>query len=279
MQKRKMKFWKLLLAAPLVTMFIGCDKVDEPDRFIEVEAVKAKRTVLLEEFTGQRCVNCPDAHAIINTLREQYGESFIPVSIHGGPKVFLISYAEGQEAPKIGLKDPDGDGDYYASYHGVTSSLPIGVINRTSGLVNYNQWAGILATELEKETNVDIEVSASLSEDGSKINVSTTLKPTANITGHLQLWVLESGIVAQQIVGNTMDMTYVHNHVYRANVNGREGEAVTLKENIYSSFTNTADVRSYWNPNNLSIVAFVYNSEGVLQAAECEVATGAESQE
>ena len=65
-------------------LFGSCDEVDEADRYIEVEQIVPKRTVLLEEFTGQWCMNCPSAHAIVNSLKEQYGESFISVSIHAG---------------------------------------------------------------------------------------------------------------------------------------------------------------------------------------------------
>jgi hypothetical protein len=66
-------------------------------------------------------------------------------------------------------------------------------------------------------------------------------------------------------------MEYVHDHVYRANVNGLDGEAVTLSDNVFANFEHSISVKSLWNPANLSVVAFVYNDSGVLQAAETEV--------
>lgn len=48
--------------------------VDSNDRFVELDEIKAERTVLLMDFTGQRCVNCPEAHEIMEDLVNQYGE-------------------------------------------------------------------------------------------------------------------------------------------------------------------------------------------------------------
>ena len=65
--------------------FTACDEVGENDRYILGEAIKVERGVLLEDFTGQNCINCPEAHKVIEQLEEQYGEDkFIAVSIHCG---------------------------------------------------------------------------------------------------------------------------------------------------------------------------------------------------
>ena len=50
------------------------------------------------------------------------------------------------------------------------------------------------------------------------------------------------------------------------------GEDVAIKENIAMSFNRQIAVKDNWNPENLSVVAFVYNDkDGVYQAAECKV--------
>ena len=55
------KIFPLIVAS--VAMFLSsCANVDEGDRYIKVESSDAKRAVLVEEFTGQKCINCPEAH-------------------------------------------------------------------------------------------------------------------------------------------------------------------------------------------------------------------------
>lgn len=73
-----------ICAAALSLM--ACSNIDEDDRFIEVEPVEVAKRVLIEDFTGQRCVNCPNASEMIESLQEQYGaENVIAVGIHSGP--------------------------------------------------------------------------------------------------------------------------------------------------------------------------------------------------
>ena len=68
----------------------ACDNVDEGERFegpLDLEEVLAKseKNVLIEDFTGQRCTNCPNAAQKIHEFQEQYGKDrVIAVAIHGG---------------------------------------------------------------------------------------------------------------------------------------------------------------------------------------------------
>ena len=74
----------VLLTGLMAVLLSGCDPVAEDDRYIEVERTLGGRVVLLEEFTGQNCSNCPTAHRTIEALQEQYGASLVSVSIHAG---------------------------------------------------------------------------------------------------------------------------------------------------------------------------------------------------
>lgn len=73
----------LLAAAVLLA---GCDPVASDDRFIEVPAATVQRNVLIEDFTGQRCIFCPDASDAIAQLQARYSDDkLIAVAIHAGP--------------------------------------------------------------------------------------------------------------------------------------------------------------------------------------------------
>lgn len=44
--------------------------------------VQMPKKVLVEEFTGVKCSNCPDGHAVLKTLQDKYKEKMIPISVH-----------------------------------------------------------------------------------------------------------------------------------------------------------------------------------------------------
>ena len=252
-----MKIKKITILTIVAASLFACDTIDENERYVQLETIEAKRNVLLEEFTGQNCPNCPTAHETAAKLKELYREALITVSIHAGP----FAFAEGSKSFPT-FKTPEGD--TYADAWGITT-YPAGVINRTSGDTSYPDWATIVRDEIQKDAELDIELTASLNADKTEISITTELKPLNDIEGSLQLWITESNINAVQQNGGKLDANYNHHHVLRAAVNGQWGEAVTIPSNT----VHYIDVRDNWNIDNLSVVAFVYNNtDGVLQAAE-----------
>lgn len=262
---------KYILFLPLLSLlFASCDEVKPDERFIVVEQVVPKRAVLLEEFTGQRCRNCPAAHEIIAQLKAQYGDAFIPVSIHAGSTANAIPASSSTAVDDQGLKQDEGD--VYAQMWNI-SSYPNGVINRTSGVLDRYSWADVLIEEMQKDAPISFDLSAVYDEATNSITVSTTIEPVQTLSGNLQLWLVESNIISRQQNGSKINYEYEHNHVFRTSINGTQGEAVNLTANIFSSHKHTIALQQYWQPKNLSVVAFVYNSNGVLNAAEVAVST------
>ena len=100
-----MKLYCLLIFASAT--LLSCSHIDESDRLIEVPYAKISKAVLIEDFTGQRCVNCPNAALEIERLKQEYGkDNSVPVAIHSGP---LAVYSN---AKVTGLRTQIGD-DYY----------------------------------------------------------------------------------------------------------------------------------------------------------------------
>jgi hypothetical protein len=92
----------------------------------------------------------------------------------------------------------------------------------------------------------------------------------ATISGNLQLWVTEDNIIARQDSLNGIQIAdYRHNHILRAAVNGNQGEAVSVSGlEDQKEFHYTATLKPGWKPENLSIVAFVYNDDEVVQVTK-----------
>lgn len=260
-----MKINKFIIPFAAATLlFSACDSISPDDRYIEVEAVKPKRAVLLEEFTGQNCTNCPEGHKFVAQLREQYGSSFIPVSIHASN----LSIAVGSNPALNGLATADGE-TYYKNAG--SPVLPTGVVDRRTQALGRDEWANSVRQEMEREAPAALEVSADLADDSKSLSVTVNIKPTADINGFLQVWLVESNIVAFQLNGGQYQFDYVHNHVFRAAVNGTNGESFTASKNVFDEKSYTYTLDDSWKPENMAVVAFIYDSTGILQATEAEV--------
>lgn len=240
------------------TLFVACENISESERFLDVEGVSAQRVVLLEDYTGQACVNCPEAHKEATTLHEEYHENLIVVAMHAGAQAI---------AAPAGLKQSEGD--EYADYYGV-KTYPIGMVNRRGGLKDYPSWGAAVYEEIQRESQLNITVEASVVE--GKLNVKTNLLALEALSGKLQLWVIEDSIIAPQVSLSGPQPQYVHNHVFRDAINETWGEDVAFELGEQKSVEyNNFELNTTWKPENLSVVAFVYNNDGVLQATKCKV--------
>ena len=261
---------KIYLFSLICLFFAACDHIDENDQLIYVEPETVKRCVLLEDFTGQKCVNCPRGTEVIEQMQEAYGEGIIAVGIHSGPLGFKGN------ATNIGLATDLGD-EYYN--HWQLEYQPVGLINR-HGAINYTDWMTKVREEMTKTSTIDISLEASLNGNQITINAKeTSLGGTYN--GKLQIWILEDSITATQTRHDPIDndnvtindKNYIHNHVLRDAVNGHWGEDLSLDANEPKKQTYSYEIpiNGKWNPSHLSIVAFVYNDNGVEQAIKAKV--------
>ena len=81
---KKIYFTIMILAGLVLS---SCDNVPVDERLTYVEPPEVGRAVLIEDYTGQYCVNCPRATEEIERLVKEYGDStVIAVAIHSGPQ-------------------------------------------------------------------------------------------------------------------------------------------------------------------------------------------------
>lgn len=268
---------RLLALVLLVLHAASCSHIADDERLIYVKPADVARRVLIEDFTGQRCINCPIATLEIEKLQEQYGpDNVIAVGIHSGPLGFKGS------ATLTGLATDLGDA-YYS--HWAISYQPSGMVNRT-GKQDYLQWSAQVRELIQQQAAADIGISCSYDDATRTARAAITVLATSGHTeGKLQVWAVEDSIVAMQLrynevdkptSGQLQDRNYVHNHVLRSAVNGTWGDDLSLAEGqtVGKDYTFTAD--STWRPEKLWVVAFVYNDQGVVQAARQRVVATAD---
>ena len=115
-------------------LFSACDKIEGPyvelnnsqtvvDDFPELDRSSVYRKILMEEFTGHLCVNCPVGHAKISELASLFGDTLVPICIHAGT---LANPAAGGLFI-YNFKTPEGD-KFFQDFE--VSEIPSAVVNR-----------------------------------------------------------------------------------------------------------------------------------------------------
>lgn len=157
------------------------------------------KRVVLEEFTGTTCVNCPLGILAIENLEKMYGDQFIPVSIHTYDGDALGSGLSG-----------------YSSYLGLTAA-PTGIINR-SGTISSPMWqnpatfgyefsngstlwADYVAQEMEVPADIDINASISIDLDNETFTIPVEIRSALNAKNqmlNLFMTVVEDGVSSYQ---------------------------------------------------------------------------------
>lgn len=242
-------------------LLAACSHIDEDDRLIYVEPTEAQRVVLVEDFTGQKCKNCPDATDVLNDVLKTYGEeNVIPVAIHCGP--YGINSGLVTETGKT----------YWSAFFGDTQGQPVAKINRGAANAYLRSWAKAIAEEMTRPTEVCLRVSSAYDADTRQMTLTTTLLGKVGEEQKLQLWLTEDGIVAPQTLSDgSVNREYVHNHVLRQALNGDWGETFTFGEDeVKMEHQITLDEK--YVVENCHIVAFTYTEgKGVTQAAKAKV--------
>lgn len=264
-----MKIKNLFLGVATAAMAMAaasCSNIDEEDRLIYVKPAEVGRAILIEDFTGQRCINCPTGTEIINGIVDTYGEdNVIAVGIHSGPLGFAGN------AKTVGLMTDTGN-EYYTRWDKENKmGQPWVIFNRkTSPDSHYNNWAAMVGTIISEKANLSVKIANAY--DAATRTLTTTVGAdgvNGTVNGKLQVWIVEDGVKALQMMPDgKSNKEYIHNHVFRAAVNGTWGEDVTVKEGETTTMKYSYKLPEAWNADNIAVVAFVYNDNGVENVAK-----------
>lgn len=276
------------IATTLLTgFFTACNVIDENDRYIKVTTPEppttAVKRVLIEEFTGRKCPNCPTGAQTIADIQAYYEGRVVAVAIHAG----MYAMPTGTAFRDLDLRTDAGN-TYNETY--APQGYPAAMINRNTydGVVAStirDKWMTSVISELAGEPVMEIIPTCSYDETTRTATITTTIEALQNMPEglNLQIYLTESGIVAAQMNGNELINDYVHNHVLRSAVNGTWGESlVSLPQGETKSYTHTITLPVEWNADNCHIVAFACENSGnrvVLQCNECSVKQSNESEE
>lgn len=242
-----------------------------------VQPEDQKRQVLVEEFTGVRCINCPNGSLIIEDLRAVYGPQLVVVSIHSGQ--FSDPYPESQYDFRTAV------GDQLLNYLGQPFGYPSAVVNRKKFdgqfdlQLGSNEWAGYIAEELASPPRVLIDIRPDFDPSTRKAQIETTLFIVETISEpdvRISVVFTENNITDHQLTPSSSpdtDPDYQHKHVLRDMATPFDGiliaEPLTAGARITRSFDYT--LPDEWVAENVSVVVVVSLAgeiKDVLQAHE-----------
>ena len=278
--RSKIKFALGAASMALLSILPSCD-IDKNDRYIEMPTPEMKRTVLLMDFTGQACVNCPQAHDVMEELVKQYGDTaLITVSIHAGGLAIPVEKTN-FERNQIGLMIKQGQeiNDAFG-----IDMWPMGVVDRindTGAAINADQWPTAVRKALEEEPGATLELRASYNPADSIISIEGRAFSTEARKAAMQFWIVEDSIVARQLSKGGMIPDYIHNNVLRDVVYPvKSGEPMELAKDVWKEVN--AQVKTKWTAQerwevrHLSVVAFASEGSKILNAKKVKVEVPAE---
>ncbi|NOQ27540.1 MAG: Omp28 family outer membrane lipoprotein, partial [Bacteroidales bacterium] len=266
----------ILFLGIIILAFLACDEIEEP--FIEyngqcgdVSLSIPIKQILIEEFTGHECGNCPEGVEMLETLKELYCDHVIPVAIHAGFFAEVSTYGE-----KYTYEYRTEDGDEIDTYFEASSSgVPNGMINRKKIENDLTQipenWPVVVAEMLLEKPVLDININTITIIDSREleVNVDLVFIEAMNDNLMLSIYFLEDSVVSWQkdysLPDGEQDIEfYSHNHVLRDAVNGTWGDQILngqINPSDVKSKTYNYIINQDWVIENSSIVAFVYKND------------------
>lgn len=204
----------------------GCEK--NPPTYSLVKPTQSDRNVLVEEFSGALCPNCPQGTQDLENLKAIYGDNLIIVTIHAGD--FAFPY------PDSKYDFSTEEGNRLLEILGNPIGYPSAVINRVKQGQSFqsfaSKWASLVADELDKPATVNISLDQAYDPNTRVLDLKTTVLPLVDIDEGISLTVLikENGIIDPQAdradpSGKVVD--YVHKFVLRAMLSEAEGDILT----------------------------------------------------
>ena len=258
----------------------GTSKAADSTYVISPVPTADPHNVLIEEFTGEGCSNCPAAHAQLDNN----------ASVMAGRAIVISMYqnAAGLSIPPSGAYfDFRNDkvsaifaSDIYNTNKDANyGSLPGAGIDRTpltpgtTTFLNATTWAGLIATRTAVTDSLNLAVTSVCSAGVATITATITYTQAVSTLQNLSIAVVEDSIVDyQEEPFGVIDSTYTFNDVFVDMVTPAPfGDAILdtlatkvagrVLRKVYTYTVPTAFMKGSVNPAHCRIIAFVHQPQ------------------
>ncbi len=247
----------------------GCDNVDEDDRYIKVEkpVIDNPRTLLIMEFTGNDCLNCPLGAATVEQIKEDEEPGrVISVGLHPYGSHFTEPMPSLHTPTK--KQDLRSDAatalfDYYQP-SGFPAALFDGLKSSMSG--STGDWIQRASEALTLTSYLTLSADCDYDADTRQLTVDYEVEFLDDVNRKLNVtvWLVENHIMGTQTMPDgKKNFNYEHNHVLRTSLNGNWGEELGVSFAAESKLQGTASttLNEDWVADNCDVVVYVYRDD------------------
>lgn len=261
------KNFPIAILVALMFVLMGCDKIDINNTHKPYTPTGGNKTVLIKDFTGARCVNCPEAAEYAHELQHRLGED----------RIFILSVHAGYLATPVGLF-PDFRTDEGTIWYNNNASNPLFSVDHVAltegNTLNDSQLDTPVGEALAEPQSFDISISNTYDEASRRLSVDNRFSSTGDNQGqyYATVCLVEDSVVGRQVVPGGVDTAYVFRNVFRGTLNGAEGEQlVNGQVYVNDDFSKhyTLDLDAAYNADQCYILTYIYDkSDGkILQTA------------
>lgn len=181
--------------------------------------VAQHKIVLIEDITGVRCINCPDAaKKAKDIVAQKTPDSVVVIALY--PITLLDNFTR----PYPGVPQLASElSKQIVETLGVPQGLPSGYVDRniftgkSDRNISYSEWINNVNERLREKTPVNISLSNTITN--RKIRVEMKLEYNSSVLNtnpnKYAIYLIEDNIVSTQYDKSGNNPNYVHNHVLR----------------------------------------------------------------
>ena len=226
------------------------------------------KTVLIKDFTGARCVNCPAAAEYAHNLQHQLDEDHI----------FIMSVHAGYLAQPVG-SFPDFLTDEGTAWYNNHDSNPLFAVDHVAltdgNTFNEGQIDAPVTAALEEEQTFEIVVDRQFEETSRHLQVNVQAIALVDFDGefYITACLVEDHITGWQTTPAGVDKEYDFRNVFRGTLNGAYGEAfedyhVDPDDTFFFSYS--TEINADYNADECYLMVYVYDKrqgDKILQTA------------
>ena len=235
------------------------------------------RNVLIEDFTGHKCVYCPAAADFAHALHEANPDRVYVASIHAGPTGMGDFQSVSPPDYPTDFTNPQGleIGEYFGINDGGFVGNPRGTVNRVNNGVIFQSpavWSSMSSDVLNaNDLKVNLQTQLNYYEEthGAFLHVEVD-KLDASISDDLGLvvYLLEDSLVGdQKMSDNSHNTEYIHRDIHRKNISGQafgrilqDSDLVEGKYLVNYSFKVPDQLDDVYNAENMHLLVYAYNT-------------------
>lgn len=231
--------------------------------YINVIGKEFVRNILIEEFTTERCPNCPfgtrTLHSALDLLNDEYNGRLNTVCHHAG--YFTDWLTVGASEDLLWLFNAGG-----STYAPAFMSDRMGVWNNPG---TAEDMAEIFRKRLDQPAYAEVQLEAEYNNEEGILTVTATGERSrifCENAPRIGVYVVENNINAKNQGGHSGTDPYIHQHVLR-NYNAAYGEEIVWNEDNTFEYICTLDIKANWKTEDMEIIAFIcdYNNSDATQ--------------